>query len=91
MERAGVPDHSMASTPLIFEVIDTGRGIPPEQRGAIFEPFRQVNDADSQSSGTGLGLSISQTLIQHAGGIITVRNREEGGAAFAIWLPERRD
>jgi two-component system NtrC family sensor kinase len=55
--------------------------------GSLFDPFFTTKPGE----GTGLGLSISQTLIQRAGGIITVRNRDEGGAAFTVWLPQAPD
>ncbi len=68
-------------------VLDSGPGIDPAHLSEVFNPFFTTKPGE----GTGLGLSISQTLIQNAGGIITVQNRPEGGAAFSVWLPERRD
>lgn len=62
---------------------DTGPGIPQDKLDAVFDPFFTTK----LSEGTGLGLSISQSLIQRAGGIITARNRPEGGAEFQVWLP----
>ena len=64
-------------------VRDTGPGIPAETLDAVFDPFFTTK----QGEGTGLGLSISQSLIQRAGGIITARNPETGGAEFRVWLP----
>lgn len=64
-------------------VTDTGAGIPDDKIDAVFDPFFTTKQAE----GTGLGLSISQSLIQSAGGIISVRNRDAGGAAFSVWLP----
>ncbi|WP_238368407.1 sensor histidine kinase [Mesobacterium pallidum] len=64
-------------------VRDSGPGVPEAMLGQVFNPFFTTK----QGEGTGLGLSISQTLIQRAGGIISVRNPEGGGAEFAIWLP----
>ena len=49
----------------------------------VFDPFYTTKLGD----GTGLGLSISQTLVQTAGGLITVRNLSPVGAAFTVWLP----
>ena len=46
-----------------FEVIDTGPGISPESRDAIFQPFQQA-EAGVRKGGTGLGLSISQRLLE---------------------------
>ncbi len=65
-------------------VADTGPGIAPDKLDSVFNPFFTTKQAE----GTGLGLSISQALIQRAGGLISVYNREEGGAVFTIWLPE---
>ncbi|MEP3687898.1 MAG: cache domain-containing protein [Sulfitobacter dubius] len=67
-----------------LSVHDSGPGVPEALLPSLFDPFFTTKPGE----GTGLGLSISQTLIQRAGGIITVRNRAEGGAAFTVWLPQ---
>ncbi|MBC7180116.1 MAG: ATP-binding protein, partial [Roseovarius sp.] len=64
-------------------VADNGPGIPEDKLALVFDPFFTTK----QGEGTGLGLSVSQTLIQQAGGRITARNREDGGAEFTVWLP----
>lgn len=64
-------------------VRDTGPGIAPDKLDAVFDPFFTTK----QGEGTGLGLSISQTLIQQAGGRISVQNAQGGGAEFTVWLP----
>ena len=64
-------------------VADTGPGIAQDKLAAVFDPFFTTRHGE----GTGLGLSVSQTLIRQAGGIITARNREGGGAEFTVWLP----
>lgn len=69
-----------------LRISDTGPGIPAERIDQIFDPFFTTK----RGEGTGLGLSISQTLIQRAGGRITVRNRRATGAEFLIWLPAPR-
>jgi len=51
-----------------FEVIDTGPGVSPEDRAAIFEAFGQSEVGVKEGGGTGLGLSISQRLIELMGG-----------------------
>ena len=68
-------------------VADTGPGIARERLTTVFDPFYTTKPGE----GTGLGLSVSQTLIRQAGGLITVRNRAEGGAEFTVWLPEGTD
>jgi two-component system NtrC family sensor kinase len=64
-------------------VADTGKGIPESKLAAVFDPFFTTRHGE----GTGLGLSVSQTLIRQADGLITARNRPEGGAEFTVWLP----
>lgn len=67
----------------LLTVADSGCGIAQDNLTAVFNPFYTTKLGE----GTGLGLSISQTLVQRAGGIISVRNQPTGGAAFSIWLP----
>jgi len=66
-----------------LKVRDSGPGVPDAMLSAVFDPFFTTK----RGEGTGLGLSISQTLIQRAGGLISVRNRKAGGAEFTVWLP----
>lgn len=66
-----------------LRVTDTGPGVPEDILDTVFDPFFTTK----RGEGTGLGLSISQTLIQRAGGIISVRNLAQGGAEFTVWLP----
>jgi two-component system sensor histidine kinase BarA len=57
--------------PLLFEVEDTGIGIPPEALKTLFEPFHQVDGTQRRSQGgTGLGLAISQRIVERMGGRI---------------------
>jgi signal transduction histidine kinase len=78
-----------SSGTLIFEVSDTGIGIPPEKQAQIFEPFVQV-DARRQveQQGTGLGLSIVQRLTERMGGSVDVQSTVGFGSTFRIRLPE---
>lgn len=46
----------------VFEVEDTGRGIPKEKQKSVFENFVQVEDGSQ--TGTGLGLGITRTLVR---------------------------
>jgi Na+/proline symporter/nitrogen-specific signal transduction histidine kinase len=49
-------------------VADNGRGVPPGDRAAVFEKFRQGGDAANRPPGTGLGLPISRQIVEHFGG-----------------------
>lgn len=68
----------------VLSVCDTGPGIPGDKLDTVFDPFFTTK----MGEGTGLGLSISQTLVQRAGGIISVKNLPGGGAMFTVWLPD---
>lgn len=73
-----------------YKVKDEGGGIPADKLTAIFDKYERLNKADSKVAGTGLGLAICRTVMEAQGGYIRVRNHEEGGAEFTIWLPECR-
>lgn len=64
-------------------VADTGRGIPKERLGAIFNRFEKLNDF---VAGAGLGLSICQTLVEMMGGKIGVESEEGVGSTFFLLL-----
>jgi signal transduction histidine kinase len=74
---------------VVLEVSDTGRGIPAELRGRIFEPFFQVDAADSQRGGVGLGLYIVRRLVEDLEGSIRVESKPGEGASFTVFLPAR--
>jgi signal transduction histidine kinase len=73
---------------VIFRVEDTGRGIPAEHLGNIFEPFWQVDPARrAVDGGTGLGLSVVRRLVELLGGDIQVESEVGRGTAFTVTLP----
>jgi PAS domain S-box-containing protein len=73
---------------LVFEVEDTGIGIPPERIATLFKPFIQADSSTTrQFGGTGLGLSISKKLVELMGGDIFVESKPEGGSRFSFFLP----
>ncbi len=74
---------------VLIAVADTGRGIPAELLGRIFEPFVQVNrDVDARKhKGVGLGLAISRELARAMRGDITVESVVGEGSTFTVSLP----
>ena len=71
-----------------LRVTDTGVGIPPEQIGAMFEPFVQGDSSYTRAQGgTGLGLTISRRLARLMGGDLTAMSRVGQGSTFTLWLP----
>ncbi|HET7865045.1 MAG TPA: ATP-binding protein [Burkholderiaceae bacterium] len=76
---------------LIFEVIDTGIGIPAQALPDLFEPFHQIPSGDPTRRGTGLGLAISQRIVAAMGGKIEVHSQPGQGSRFSFALSFRRD
>jgi two-component system nitrogen regulation sensor histidine kinase NtrY len=64
------------------EVRDTGRGIQPEDRERIFEPYYST-----KSRGTGLGLAIVRRIITDHYGYIRVAPNSPHGTKMIIELP----
>jgi len=78
-------------TCLLFNVIDSGIGIPVDKQNTIFSSFTQSDTSTArQYGGTGLGLAISKQLIEMMGGKIWLESEEGKGSTFhfTIYLQE---
>lgn len=72
----------------VISVLDSGAGVPSDQRDTIFERFRQgLVGATRRFGGTGLGLAIAKDFAELHGGTITVGDAAGGGAAFVVNIP----
>lgn len=71
------------------EVIDTGPGIPAEEREKVFDKFRQLGSVQTrQQGGTGLGLSIASGIVEAHGGKLWVDTGDNGhGCNFQFFIP----
>lgn len=65
-----------------IEIIDTGRGIPPEELEKIFRVYYST-----KKQGTGLGLATTRRIIREHGGDINVASDVGKGTQFTITLP----
>ena len=84
---------SQRSSPreLTFSVDDSGPGVKPELRQAIFERFRQgEGGVDRAAGGTGLGLAIAKEFVEMHKGRIEVLDSDLGGARFEVTIPLSR-
>ncbi len=72
-------------TNLVFDIEDTGIGIPKGQQELIFESFRQQDGQKARKyGGTGLGLAITERLIKMMNGTISVQSEVNQGTTFRI-------
>jgi PAS domain S-box-containing protein len=65
-----------------ISISDNGSGIPPEQMGSLFEPYRTT-----KQSGTGLGLLIVRRVVREHGGEIEIESEPEAGTTIHIHIP----
>jgi signal transduction histidine kinase/CheY-like chemotaxis protein len=73
---------------LRLSVIDTGRGIPPDQQESVFQEFVQLhNPARDRNKGLGLGLAIVSRLGRLLGHRVELRSRPGHGSIFSIDVP----
>ena len=82
------PDASADMGFIIFQVSDSGPGIPLDKQGLIFEAFQQADGSTKRKfGGTGLGLSISRELSRLLKGDLTVESEEGKGSVFSFRIP----
>jgi len=87
-DKAGMLRVSARPGPetLLFEVADTGPGIPKQIAGSLFQSFVTANKA----GGTGLGLAIVKKAVEEHGGSIEC-DSSSAGARFRISIPQSGD
>jgi len=82
-----------AGTEAVVDVVDSGPGVPAEERDAIFNSFfRGRAQGSGRIEGTGLGLAIAREFTEAHGGRITVVAGAKGGhdgAHFRVTLPRK--
>ncbi len=72
---------------LRFAVADTGPGVSPERREAIFAPFEQGDGSHARRfDGAGLGLAISRQLVGLMGGALRLEDSSASGSVFAFTI-----
>jgi CheY-like chemotaxis protein len=69
---------------VVFEVCDTGCGIPVADRERIFDPFFTTKEV---GKGTGLGLSTALGIVKSHRGVVIVDSEKGRGTTFRVFLP----
>ena len=79
-----------AAATVVFEVVDSGIGIAPEDQERIFEPFVQLDSTLSrQYTGSGLGLALVRRIAALHDGSVEVISSLGQGSRFVVTLPWR--
>jgi len=86
--RGGSVRIRISETPAsaIFDVIDTGPGVPETARAHIFDRFYRADEGDGMR-GAGLGLSIAKGAVEANGGRLTLEASSPSGSTFRITMP----
>jgi two-component system, sensor histidine kinase and response regulator len=76
-------DHDKA----LFEISDTGPGIPPQERAELFQRFHQGQLGQRCSPGTGLGLYLCRQIVEAHHGDIRFSEGKDDGTTFRVEIP----
>lgn len=69
-----------------IEVADTGRGIPQEEVGLVFEELARASNSGDQD-GSGVGLSLVKIIVTRHGGKVMLRSRVGEGTSVRLRFP----
>lgn len=76
---------------VIFQVIDTGLGIPRADQPYIFDKFYRASNIPEDVIGSGLGLAIVKSIVESHEGRVWVDSTPGEGSSFTVVLPLHRD
>ncbi len=77
-----------AETEIIFQVRDSGIGIPVDKVDKIFDPFYQIDNSDARRfGGIGVGLAIVRLILERHHTMIKVESEVGEGSTFSFALP----
>src|SRR5947209_4020852 len=70
-----------------LRVVDTGPGIPRDERDRVFRPFQRLGD-NPNGAGVGLGLAVAKGFVEAVGGDLSVEDTPGGGTTMVVSLPQ---
>ena len=74
-----------------LEIIDSGKGISPENIDRVFDRFYQVEQFSNRiEEGLGLGLSIAKKAVSIHGGEISISSKQDEGTTVMLKLPKQK-
>jgi signal transduction histidine kinase len=84
MDGSGELILSLSTTPThaLIDVIDTGKGMPPDVQRRIFQAYFSM-----RKGGTGLGLAMAKRIVDEHGGTLSLKSEVGKGTDFTISLP----
>ena len=68
-------------------VADTGKGVPEEEMGHLFDPLSQGREGDGEGAGVSAGLTLVRQIVLAMNGTINVESRVGQGTTFTITFP----
>lgn len=71
---------------VVIEVADTGRGVPADAQGLVFDDLARAANA-RDVPGSGIGLSLVRTILHRHGGSVDLRSREGAGTVVTLRVP----
>ncbi|MCP3917474.1 MAG: hybrid sensor histidine kinase/response regulator [bacterium] len=78
------PTNDWQHSIICCDVIDTGRGVPDEMHGKLFEPFAGAGKIGTR--GPGLGLALAKQIARMLGGDIVHEHNTDRGSTFHLTL-----
>ena len=80
-------DHKEGQSILLFQVEDTGSGVPQHRQTQLFNTLTIAESISKVESGAGLGLLISRQFARMMGGDISFSSEEGKGSIFCLRMP----
>lgn len=72
---------------LVFDISDTGLGIPQDKIDEVFKPFARIDTYNQFAEGSGYGLSVVKGLVDLLEGEISLESEVEEGTHFTVKIP----
>jgi len=70
-----------------LRVVDRGRGIDPDDRHRVFQPFQRLGD-NPNGTGVGLGLAVAKGFVEAMGGELAIEDTPGGGCTMVVSVTE---